>query len=417
MTLEKSKIIKISATHTSFHESISTILAFSQFFGMISVKNVTNSDERLLKFSWFSIRTIYAITFLVLGSTESAFAIRRVFRLGFNIHFAEGLFFFTMSMIRAILIFKVTLNWKDIIQYWRKAESVFLHPPYFEKGWKLKSKCRCIFIFLIVQFVFPHVFFLVASGYDNYVNLKTCHMLDDTDFWHNYMQIYRPHLLYHIPYTPYLLPLYEWINMLQAFVVSFADTLIILFATGITTRLNQFNDLLEYMMKQKEYYHWRKMRHDYVKIVNLIRFTDSHIHILSFICIGHNSLQFAFRVFKAFKPNRFNLLSHIHFYFVLIILAIQLIATLFTCANMNRSALKPLETLRNIPSKYWSIDFKILQHLIEIENKRLAFTVVKSSFITRSMILSLFGTIATFQIILLDQVQPERETICTFVND
>jgi hypothetical protein len=38
-------------------------------------------------------------------------------------------------------------------------------------------------------------------------------MLEDIDFWRNYMTIYRPHLLYHIPYTPYLLPLYEVIEM------------------------------------------------------------------------------------------------------------------------------------------------------------------------------------------------------------
>jgi hypothetical protein len=153
--------------------------------------------------------------------------------------------------------------------------------------------------------------------------------------------------------------------MLQAFVVSFADSLIILLATGITTRLNQFNDLLEKLINEQQNHveaatMWRKMRSHYIRIINLMRRADSHIHLLSFICIGHNSLMFAFRVFKAFKPNRFNVLSHVHFYFVLIILIIQLVATLFTCANMNRSALKPLELLRNVPSKYWSNDVRHL---------------------------------------------------------
>jgi hypothetical protein len=140
-----------ATTHASFHESISSLLAFSQFFGIISVKNVTHPNERELKFSWLSVRTIYALAFLVLGTAESMMAVRRVFRLGFNIHFAEGLFFFVMSMVRAILIFRVTLKWSDFMQFWRKSESVFLNPPYFEKGWSLKSKCRFIFAFLIVQ--------------------------------------------------------------------------------------------------------------------------------------------------------------------------------------------------------------------------------------------------------------------------
>jgi hypothetical protein len=148
--------------------------------------------------------------------------------------------------------------------------------------------------------------------------------------------------------------------MLQAFVVSFADVLMILMATCINSRLNQFNDLLERMMHEKGFNKndtmWRKLRHHYVRLIDLIRFADSHMHILAFVAIGHNSLQFAFQVFTAFKPNFFNILSYVHFYSVLIVVGVQLFATLFTCANMNRKALKTLELLRNVPAKFWSTD-------------------------------------------------------------
>lgn len=217
-------------TNTSFHESIKYILVFSQFFGVLNVQNVTDRDERNLKFSWKSKRTIYAMLFLVCGSCESAMALRRLFHLGFNLYSAETLFFFVTSIVRAFLFFRITLNWKEIMEYWKNCEAVFLRQPYFEKEWKLEKKCKLIFIILVIEcigkllwsfrivtnvinyfvcmFVGPHIFFLAASIYDNYMQLENCpHQI--SDFWQNYLAHYRSHLLYHIPYSPFLLPLYE----------------------------------------------------------------------------------------------------------------------------------------------------------------------------------------------------------------
>lgn len=122
---------------------------FSQFFGVLNVHNATDSDERKLKFTWKSKRTIYSILFLVCGSCESAMALS----LGFNMHFAEGLFFFVTSIVRAFLLFRITINWRKIMKYWKHCEAVFLRHPFFEKGWKLEKKCKLIFIFLIIEFI------------------------------------------------------------------------------------------------------------------------------------------------------------------------------------------------------------------------------------------------------------------------
>lgn len=78
-----------------------------------------------------------------------------------------------------------------------------------------------------------------------------------------------------------------------------------LLATGIATRFSQFNDLLrKIIVKERDLMStsmWRKMRMDYVRLIDLLRFVDSHINVLTFICIGHNVFLIAFKVFNIFR--------------------------------------------------------------------------------------------------------------------
>lgn len=147
----------------SFHGAASTMLFCNQFFGMFPMKNLRSPDEMKLKFSWKSPRTWYAMAFLIAGTIESSLAIRRLLRFGFSMQFAEGLFFFVLSMTRAVLVFFVNLKWKKIICYWKKCEKSFLYYPYAETEWNLKKKCRLIYAYSLIQllgeFSYPINFF------------------------------------------------------------------------------------------------------------------------------------------------------------------------------------------------------------------------------------------------------------------
>jgi hypothetical protein len=52
------------------------------------------------------------------------------------------------------------------------------------------------------------MFFIGSSTYDSHLKMVNCRVPYEA-FWENYLADYRPHLLQLIPYTPYLLPLYE----------------------------------------------------------------------------------------------------------------------------------------------------------------------------------------------------------------
>jgi hypothetical protein len=132
--------------HESFHQAIGPCLVLSQFFGMLPVQGIMDKSENNLKFEWKSVRTFYALLFLLFGGIDSATGIRRFFRLGFNIKFAEALLYFLSAIIRAGFLLKIATKWQEIMMKFHECEKSFLHHPYEKKkGLTLTTRIRVFF--------------------------------------------------------------------------------------------------------------------------------------------------------------------------------------------------------------------------------------------------------------------------------
>lgn len=64
------------------------ILSVGQFFGNLPVEGILDRDFRNIRFKWSSLRTIYAITYLLVGAFEVSSMIFKGFSKGFNIVYA-----------------------------------------------------------------------------------------------------------------------------------------------------------------------------------------------------------------------------------------------------------------------------------------------------------------------------------------
>lgn len=135
----------------SFHGAIRPCLVLSQFLGMLPVSGVGSKDPNKLHFEWKSLRVFYAIIFLIFCTLDSCLGTRRLFRLGFNIGFAESLLFFVSGLARAFLIFRISMHWREIMHRWRECEKAFLYEPYTENpGLKLRTRIRLVFFIIVI---------------------------------------------------------------------------------------------------------------------------------------------------------------------------------------------------------------------------------------------------------------------------
>lgn len=97
----------------------------------------------------------------------------------------------------------------------------------------------------------------------------------------------------------------QWINFIESFVWAFADTLIIALAYGIHYRFDQFQQfLVKTVMKNENFMTqemWRKLRVDFIQLIELVYFVDSWISILTFVSLGHNMFIIVLKVYNALK--------------------------------------------------------------------------------------------------------------------
>jgi hypothetical protein len=145
----KMKKSNVRRRSRSFHESVRPALIFGQFFAMLPVNGISSHNGHNLRFRWLSIKTIYSITFLTLGTIESCLVTRRVFVIGFTIVNVETVIFYVISMMRAFIIFRLATKWSSIMDFWREREDVFLSDPYVTKGWSLRTKIVLVFYVMV----------------------------------------------------------------------------------------------------------------------------------------------------------------------------------------------------------------------------------------------------------------------------
>lgn len=126
----------------SFHEAVSPVLRLAQVFGMMSVDGVTSKDISNITFKWNSLKTVYSLVFLVLGTAESIFCICSAFKKGMSLSVMSELGFYATSMLGAFFILRLATKWKYLMKLWFENEKVFLKFPYINSGLSLKRRIR-----------------------------------------------------------------------------------------------------------------------------------------------------------------------------------------------------------------------------------------------------------------------------------
>lgn len=134
-----------------------------------------------------------------------------------------------------------------------------------------------------------------------------------------------------------------------------------LLAIGINSRLGQFNDYFKYVLRHDDlmtHRTWKFMRFHYNKLIDLIRFIDNHITFLLFLSISHNVFVLGVKVFEGIKSTRINALDQIYFWFFVSTMITRIGGVLMTCAQLNTEALKPLDMIAKVPSKFFTLDVR-----------------------------------------------------------
>lgn len=275
-------------------------------------------------FKWTSIRVIYTIFFLCLGTFEVILMIIKAVWGGFSLmevgknrltysilkknltlfhNLIELIMFYGFAVARAYIFLYLATKWKEIVVFWYDKERPFLYEPYTMSSFSLSIKAHLIGFVFSIFYLIEHLTFIGMELHDNNYQLTYCNVTS-ISFLNNYMRRERPHLLDVLPYHWWIFPFFQWTITLMAFGWNFVDYFIISISLGLSTRFNQLNRrLIHATSNQMTRKFWIDIREHYTNLVDLLHFIDRKIALLILVSMLQNLFLIATKVFEAIRSD------------------------------------------------------------------------------------------------------------------
>ncbi|XP_059621800.1 gustatory receptor for sugar taste 64a-like [Phlebotomus argentipes] len=210
--------------------------------------------------------------------------------------------------------------------------------------------------------------------------------------------------------SPFLL----LINVSLTFCWTFLDIFIMITGIAIATRFTQITERIrrmEKMMIPNSF--WTEVRTHYLILNELVLYVDDRLSLLILLSCASNLYFICLQLLNSFTNNYTNTLSTVYFWFSLFFVMGRTVCVLLCAASIHDSSKTPLKTLRNVPTRFWSVELG--RFIYTITKDTIALSGRRFFYLTKRLVLAMAATVATYELVVYDQVTsaerpPDSET-------
>ncbi|KAF7997688.1 hypothetical protein HCN44_008861 [Aphidius gifuensis] len=190
------------------------------------------------------------------------------------------------------------------------------------------------------------------------------------------------------------------ISIFPRCVSNFTDLFIVLISTGLAERYKLLNKLVIKSKIWSNYDdYWYVLRVNYGILNNLVKETDKIISPLILISCAHNFIYICIELFIGLSLKNDVPLVTIYSFYAFAFVVIKTIGVMFAASRIHDNSKTILSTIYRCPSSKYTKETERLYNIVSNDN--VVLTGMNFFFITRNFILTVAGTIVTYEIILL----------------
>lgn len=101
----------------SFHEAIKPVLVIGQFFGVMPVSNITAACPSSLKFSWKSLRVLFALMVTISCGFEAILTVYWAFSKKLEFGKMVPLVFYVTNFLSFVCFFNLAKEWPELMVF------------------------------------------------------------------------------------------------------------------------------------------------------------------------------------------------------------------------------------------------------------------------------------------------------------
>ncbi|KAJ9573599.1 hypothetical protein L9F63_009015, partial [Diploptera punctata] len=388
----KSSTSKIHTENVnSFHHVMSSVLITAQCFGVMPVSGITAPSAKQLRFRWWSIRTVFCMI-VTLGAFLNLTFSFMIMKSGISFEQSDNIVFFGCVTAMYMLFLQLARKWPNLVIQWENLELSqrrYGYPKFLNR--KVKLITAIILVGALVEHVLSKAsgIIVAAKCTDNLYDLL-CHYFTKRG---TYNQIFVV-----MNYNVISASLTFISNFISTFLWNFTDLFIILVSISLTERFHLYNKYLVTVQgKILPESFWAQVREEYNCLSFLTRHLDSCISKIVLVSYGNNLYFICRQLLNSLSPID-GIIDMLYFCWSFGFLLLRTVMLSLYAASIYEESKQPRIILYSVPSECFTTEVKRL--LFQITTDTLALTGMNFFYITRTLLLTLAGTIVTYEIVL-----------------
>nr|APZ81512.1 gustatory receptor 3 [Adelphocoris lineolatus] len=359
------------------------VLLVSQFIGVFPICGVLGSDHTQLKYSKFSFKSLVSMTVMTATSVLAATTTLLVIREGLTYKAAGDIVYTLANASSMIAFYNLAKRWKSLMGKWAAVEDSMAGLPTVN----VSRSIQILTAYVVCASMCEHTMAILYNRSPCIISLETY-----------YKECFR-HVF---SFTKYALWKGILASLLGFYMVSawnFTDLFLMTLSIALSSRFKQFNLELESIMHlDMDAKYWMKMRGIYNKLALLTKLVDANVSTLIWISFINNLFFVCLQLLHTTDPFQsipkmiYSIISFSHLVF-------RACAVCMTAADVYHSSKAPMAILFSVPSSSYNIEVQRMTLQVSMEN--LSLSGCRFFFITRTLMLTVAGTIATYEIVLL----------------
>lgn len=220
----------------SFHNAIKPALVIGQFFGGMPVTNVTSKYPSSLKFTWKSLRSVYAVFVTLSVGWEALLTLYWTFSRHLEFGKMVYLVFYVTNFMSFFCFFILATKWPDLMMLWHDVEKKF--PPYRSKSerCRLRVRMRNIVAIILIMSLIEHILSII-SAVAIVVDCPRIKNITKAYYVKSFPQVFS-----FLPYSTAFGIYIKFIHVTATFIWTFTDLFIMMISCGLSEKFKLINE-------------------------------------------------------------------------------------------------------------------------------------------------------------------------------
>ncbi|XP_048006563.1 gustatory receptor for sugar taste 64f-like [Leguminivora glycinivorella] len=408
--------IHVSNKAVTLQDSLRPILIIGQAFGLFPVIGLYSKQEANLRFYWISWKCLYSIVLLTGQIWMCIMCFNQMFRMETTLQSTSPAIFYGTTCISIATFLQVSLNWPELIKHAIQIEDL---DPNFDTT--LTSKCYITCAIVLVLAIIEHILSLLYALSE----AIACYSHTHASTYEGFVRVSYPWMYNCMPYSTLLGIITQFLHFQATFIWNFSDLFVICTSYYLTSCLNNVNQKL--LIAQGKYLpasFWRSAREEYSRVTQLVRKVDNVISGIVFISFANNLFFVCLQLFNTLENGikgtgacRASRLTGTtlfagyegpaYFIFSLVYLISRSVAVSLIASQVNSASLLPAPVLYDVPSPVYCIE--VQRFIDQVHGDNVALSGLQFFSVTRELLLTVAGTIVTYELVML-QLTPSEST-------